>query len=105
MLDVLGLALLAGVVMMMARRGIQRPKKLDYARPDRAEETPERRMYRMGDWTFVGILLVLVVSGYVLEGARIAKRMTPLRGGTETEVCAPCHARRSPLRDGHTIGQ
>ena len=39
------------------------------------------------------------------EGARIAKRMTPLRGGTETEVCAPCHARRSPLRDGHTIGR
>ena len=71
-LDVLGLALLAGVVMMMARRGIKRPKKLDYARPDRAEETPERRMYRVGDWTFVGILLVLVVSGYVLEGARIA---------------------------------
>ncbi len=71
-LDVLGLALLAGVVMMMVRRGIQRPKKLDYARPDRAEETPERRMYRVGDWTFVGILLVLVGSGYVLEGARIA---------------------------------
>ena len=39
------------------------------------------------------------------EGARIARRMTPLPGHTETEVCAPCHARRSPLRDGHTIGQ
>jgi Fe-S oxidoreductase/nitrate reductase gamma subunit len=71
-LDVLGLALLAGLVLMMVRRGIGRPPKLDYARPDREGETPERRMYRVGDWTFVGILLILVLSGYVLEGARIA---------------------------------
>jgi Fe-S oxidoreductase/nitrate reductase gamma subunit len=71
-LDVLGLALLAGLVLMMVRRGIRRPPKLDYTRPDRDGETPERRMYRVGDWTFVGILLILVLSGYVLEGARIA---------------------------------
>src|ERR687895_187512 len=71
-LDVLGLALLAGLVLMMVRRGIGRPRKLDYARPDREGETPERRMYRVGDWTFVSILLVLALSGYVLEGARIA---------------------------------
>jgi Fe-S oxidoreductase len=69
-LDVLGLALLAGIVMMMVRRGLLHPRKLDYARPDR--EVDERRGYRVGDWTFVGILLVLAVSGYVLEGARIA---------------------------------
>ncbi|HEX2127265.1 MAG TPA: (Fe-S)-binding protein [Thermoleophilaceae bacterium] len=71
-LDVLGLALLLGVVMMMIRRGVIRPQKLDYARPDREGETAERRVYRVGDWTFVGILLVLVLTGYVLEGARIA---------------------------------
>src|SRR5919106_566955 len=71
-LDVLGLALLAGVVLMMVRRGVLRPRKLDYARPDREGATPERRVYRVGDWTFVGILLILVLSGYVLEGARIA---------------------------------
>ena len=69
-LDVLGMALLAGLVLMMIRRGILRPRKLDYARPDR--ETDERTGYRVGDWTFVGILLVLAISGYVLEGARIA---------------------------------
>ena len=34
-LDVLGLALLVGIVLMMVRRGILRPRKLDYARPDR----------------------------------------------------------------------
>jgi hypothetical protein len=62
-LDVLGLALLAGLVLMMVRRGISRPRKLDYARPDREGETPERRMYRVGDWTFVSILLILALSG------------------------------------------
>ena len=31
--------------------------------------------------------------------------MTPLAIHTETEVCAPCHARRSPLGDGHEIGK
>ena len=71
-LDVLGLALIAGLALMMVRRGITRPRKLDYARPDREAETPERHMYRVGDWTFVGILLILALSGYVLEGTRIA---------------------------------
>lgn len=42
-------------------------------------------------WRFVG-------------DAPIAARMTPLQKHTETEVCAPCHARRAPLGDGHTIG-
>jgi Fe-S oxidoreductase/nitrate reductase gamma subunit len=69
-LDVLGMALLAGLVLMMIRRGILRPRKLDYARPDR--DTDERTGYRVGDWMFVGILLVLAITGYVLEGVRIA---------------------------------
>jgi Fe-S oxidoreductase/nitrate reductase gamma subunit len=69
-LDVLGMALLAGLVLMMIRRGILRPRKLDYSRPDR--DTDERTGYRVGDWMFVGILLVLAISGYVLEGVRIA---------------------------------
>jgi predicted CXXCH cytochrome family protein len=39
------------------------------------------------------------------EGARIARRSPPLASHVETEVCAPCHARRSPLGDGHEIGK
>jgi Fe-S oxidoreductase len=69
-LDVLGLALLIGLLMMMVRRAIIRPAKLDYSRPDR--EHDGRGLYRVGDWVFVGVLLLLVLSGYVLEGARIA---------------------------------
>ena len=58
---------------MMVRRGILRPRKLDYARPDRARrDAVDGAVYRVGDWTFVGILLILAVSGYVLEGVRIA---------------------------------
>lgn len=38
------------------------------------------------------------------EGARIAERSAPLADRTETEVCAPCHARRSPLGDGRVTG-
>jgi Fe-S oxidoreductase len=73
-LDVLGLALLAGVLAMMVRRAILRPHKLDYARPDRAPEDPQQRghRYRIGDWIFVVALLYLVVGGYVLEGIRMA---------------------------------
>ncbi len=73
-LDTLGLALVIGLALMMVRRGIIRPRKLDYARPDRAPEDPQydRRTYRIGDWAFLGLLLVIAVSGYMLEGARIA---------------------------------
>jgi Fe-S oxidoreductase len=73
-LDILGLALIVGVALMMVRRGIIRPRKLDYARPDRAPEDPQydRRVYRAGDWTFIGLLLVIAATGYLLEGVRIA---------------------------------
>ena len=71
-LDVFGVALVAGLLMMAARRVITRPRKLDYTRPDRSGPTPERRMYRRGDWTFLATLAILAVSGYMLEGVRIA---------------------------------
>ena len=73
-LDVLGLALIAGLALMMVRRGLIRPRKLDYARPDRAPGDPQydRRVYRTGDWVFLGALLYLALTGYLLEGVRIA---------------------------------
>jgi Fe-S oxidoreductase len=73
-LDVLGLALTVGLALMMVRRGIIRPRKLDYARPDRpADDSQEdRRRYRIGDWVFLCALFYLVLTGYILEGVRIA---------------------------------
>lgn len=73
-LNVLGTALVAGVLVMMIRRAVLRPRKLDYARPDRAPGEPQydRRRYRVGDWAFVIILLVITLTGFLLEGVRIA---------------------------------
>jgi Fe-S oxidoreductase/nitrate reductase gamma subunit len=74
-LDVLGLALIVGLLLMMFRRAVLRPRpRLDYARADRGPEEPqpERPRYRRGDWIFVGLLLYLVLTGYALEGVRIA---------------------------------
>lgn len=85
-LNVLGTVLIAGVLVMMFRRGVLRPRKLDYTRPDRAPgETHmerERRVYRVGDWAFISILLVIALTGFVLEGVRIAMS-NPGYGGTQ----------------------
>ncbi|HEX4467304.1 MAG TPA: (Fe-S)-binding protein [Solirubrobacteraceae bacterium] len=73
-LNALGTALIAGLLAMMVRRAIMRPAKLDYARPDRPPEQYERQVhtYRVGDWVFVSTLLTIALTGYVLEGVRIA---------------------------------
>jgi Fe-S oxidoreductase len=72
-LDAAGIALLAGLIYMMARRGWLKPPKLDYARPDRVPGDPDfdRPQYRREDWAFLWILVVIGCTGYVLEGARL----------------------------------
>jgi Fe-S oxidoreductase len=73
-LNVLGTALIVGVLVMMVRRAVLRPARLDYRRPDRAPGDPQfdRRVYRIGDWFLVGSLLVIALTGFLLEGVRIA---------------------------------
>jgi Fe-S oxidoreductase len=73
-LNVLGTALVLGLLVMMIRRAVIRPAKLNYARPDRAAGEPgaDRRGYQIGDWVFVGTLLVIALTGFLLEGIRIA---------------------------------
>jgi Fe-S oxidoreductase len=72
-LNLFGTVLIGGVLVMMARRKRGLPK-LDYARPDRAPGEPQfdRRVYQAGDWAFVGVLLVIALTGFLLEGVRIA---------------------------------
>lgn len=72
-LNVLGFALIAGLLLMMMRRAFLRPAKLDYARPDRKPGEPQfdRHVYRVGDWVFVGTLLVIACTGFLLEGVRM----------------------------------
>ncbi len=83
-LNVFGTALIAGLLVMMIRRAIVRPRKLDYARPDRAAGDPQydRRVYEVGDWVFLGTLLVIALTGFLLEGVRIAMS-DPGYGGTQ----------------------
>jgi Fe-S oxidoreductase len=73
-LNIFGTALIIGLLVMMIRRAFVRPAKLDYARPDRASGDPQydRRVYEIGDWVFVGTLLVIALTGFLLEGVRIA---------------------------------
>jgi Fe-S oxidoreductase len=72
-LDVAGIALIAGLVFMMYRRGWLRLPKLDYARPDRVPGDPDfnRPQYRREDWAFLWLLLIIACTGYVLEAARL----------------------------------
>lgn len=73
-LDILGLAFVLGLVYMVVRRAFLRPRRLDYTRPDREPDHPQqnRKLYKRGDWLFIGGLLYLGVTGYLLEGVRIA---------------------------------
>jgi len=69
-LDVLGLAMIVGIVAMAIRRA-RRPRQLDYGRVDIGPATTDRGGFRTGDWILLGWLGLLGVSGFILEGARI----------------------------------
>ncbi|MBO0803230.1 MAG: hypothetical protein J2P25_09185, partial [Nocardiopsaceae bacterium] len=75
-LDAGGLALLAGLCLMAVQRGIRKPFRLDYRRPDRAPGTYDRTGYIVGDWVFLWTLFFLVVTGFVLEGLDLAWQPT-----------------------------
>jgi Fe-S oxidoreductase/nitrate reductase gamma subunit len=71
-LDVFGVALVLGLAVMAVKRGILRPFRLNYWRPDRVKGEYERRPYVIGDWAFLGILFFLALTGFLLEAFRIA---------------------------------
>ncbi|HTT01675.1 MAG TPA: heterodisulfide reductase-related iron-sulfur binding cluster [Steroidobacteraceae bacterium] len=72
-LDVAGVLLSGGLLYMMYRRGWLKPPKLDYARPDRkpGDADYDRSGYRREDWAFLWTLLLIAITGYVLEAARL----------------------------------
>jgi Fe-S oxidoreductase len=71
-LDVFGFALLAGLLVLCGKR-LSRPPRLDYGRVDGRIGDYNRGRYVVGDWLFVGALLFLGVTGFLLEALRIAE--------------------------------
>jgi len=69
-LDVFGVLFIVGLIMMMLRRS-SKPQQLDYARADKST-TIDRSAYSTDDKIFMWLLLLIALSGFVIEGARIA---------------------------------
>ncbi len=70
-LDIFGLLFIVGLVMMMLRRG-SKPPQLDYTRSDLESEAYDRKGYSTDDNIFLWLLLLIAVTGFVIEGVRIA---------------------------------
>ena len=71
--DLAGAALIAGLLFMMYRRKWLAPPKLDYSRPDRTPDEPDydRSFYRLEDWAFLWTLILIAVTGFLLEASRL----------------------------------
>ncbi len=69
-LDIFGVLFIIGLVMMMVRRK-SKPAQLDYTRADKSE-TISRKGYSTDDMIFMWLLLLIGITGFVIEGARIA---------------------------------
>ncbi|MDH5474745.1 MAG: heterodisulfide reductase-related iron-sulfur binding cluster [Cyclobacteriaceae bacterium] len=71
-LDVFGALFIVGLVMMMLRRVVQKLPQLDYSRPDLAQEKYSRKGYSTDDKIFLWLLLLVAITGFVIEGFRIS---------------------------------
>ena len=69
--DVMGAAFLAGLGYMVVRRALLRPWRLRYDRVDRAADQYSRRAMVEGDWLFLGLLTLILLTAYLLTGLRI----------------------------------
>lgn len=72
-LDLGHFALVLGLLAMMWRRGFLAMPKLDYRRKYRHEKElrPVAAFWRVEDWLFMSALLLVELTGFMLEGARL----------------------------------
>ncbi|HET8577634.1 MAG TPA: (Fe-S)-binding protein [Methylomirabilota bacterium] len=71
-LDLLGAAFVVGLLAMMVRRWVRRPPALDYTRPDAPPDAYSRAGYVADDRLFLWLLFWIGLTGYLVEGLRIA---------------------------------
>lgn len=79
-MDIAGLALIVGLLMMMVRRAAFGLTKLSYIR-DYCGDTTERpaaRSWRIEDWVFLSSLLLIALSGFLQEAVRLIIESPPL---------------------------
>ncbi|MGE5132406.1 MAG: heterodisulfide reductase-related iron-sulfur binding cluster [Gemmatimonadota bacterium] len=75
--DTMGFAFLAALVYMALRRGVRRPWRLGYARAHQPDGGYSRKRLMAGDWVFLGLLLAILVTAYLLTGLRILSQGMP----------------------------
>ncbi|MEC7584581.1 MAG: heterodisulfide reductase-related iron-sulfur binding cluster [Planctomycetota bacterium] len=72
-LDLAGIAFIIGLVMMIWRRMVMKPRALDYKRADEHGGNYDRSSFVTDDMIFVWLLLFIAVTGYAVEGMRISQ--------------------------------
>ena len=75
--DTFGFVCLLALVYMAVRRGIRRPWRLGYSRAGTPAGGYSRKAMVEGDWVFLGLLLAILVTAYVLTGLRILGQHMP----------------------------
>ena len=75
--DTFGFAFLLALLYMAVRRGVTRPWRLGYRRAGTPSDSYSRKAMVEGDWVFLGLLLFILVTAYVLTGLRILGQHMP----------------------------
>jgi Fe-S oxidoreductase/nitrate reductase gamma subunit len=70
-LDTMGLAAVIGLVYLGARRRVGAKPELDYTRAEEPEDGYSRSQFERGDILFVGLLGLVLITGFLEEGFRI----------------------------------
>jgi Fe-S oxidoreductase/nitrate reductase gamma subunit len=75
--DTAGVAMLVGVVALASRRATSKRIELDYSRADKPRNGYSRKALVAGDWVFLGLLLFILVTGFLVQGLRIDNEHFP----------------------------
>lgn len=76
-LDVFGALFIIGLLMMLFRRVGKNLPQFDYTRPDLETGKYDRKGYSTDDKIFLWLLLLIAITGFLLEGVRIAADRPP----------------------------